>query len=164
MYMNVKQINISGLLLVVVALSVGFYVQYGLGLQPCPLCVIQRICMSIVGFLFLASTIQYQNKTWSSRYLMVGLFIVSIGLLAVGRQLYLQSLPQTDGTLCLPAMSFFWQTGAYFKAMKSLFVGTAECGAVIWKFMGLSLAAWSAIFLSGLFAMIVAALVKLRGE
>lgn len=155
MFMTSRHINITGLFLIMIALGFGYYLQYGLGLNPCILCVIQRICMMLVGGLLLAATVHYKNTIWSKRYLISGLVVLVVGLFAVGRQLYLQSLPVDESALCLPGMSFFWKTGAYYKAFKSLFMGSAECGKVDWSFLGVSLAGWSGLFLLGLFGLLM---------
>lgn len=145
--MNARQVNLIAFLIVCAALSVGYYVQYGLGFEPCVLCLTQRASLLALCALFFLAFLQNPGRFVRKIYLFIGLFFSFVGILAAGRQYYLEHLPPSDDAVCLPTFSFFWQMGHYYDALKIYMTGGQECGKVVWSFAGLSLAAWSGLFL-----------------
>jgi disulfide bond formation protein DsbB len=131
-------------------LFASFYFQYAQGMQPCPLCLMQRLCV----FLLLASmgiALGTQKKAhWFSFF---QLLIAGAGLFFASRQLWLQSLPPESAPACMPGLDvliqyFPWQTVA-----RALLWGTGDCAESTWSMLGLSMPAWSALyFLSMLLA------------
>lgn len=153
--MNTRQINFVAFLIVSVALSVGYYIQYGLGFEPCLLCLTQRASLLALAAVFFLAFIHSPGLLLHKIYISVGLFFSLVGLLAAARQLYLEHLPASDEAVCLPNFSFFWQMGHYYDALKMFMTGGQECGKVVWTFAGLSLAAWSGLFLVGIFVFLL---------
>lgn len=152
--LSTRQFNILGLLAVFFALCASFIMEH-FGYEPCILCLVQRYCLILLAVLFLAAIIQYRSVIWRRFYWASSLIVTSVGLLSVARQLYLQNLPAAaESVQCLPGVRFFWNMGNYSQAIKVLFVGSPECGKVE-TFMGLSLAAWSGLFLFGVLVFLV---------
>jgi|SRR5690554_1415704 len=131
-------------------LSFGYYLQFVEGLEPCPLCMTQRICFYMVAIFALLSLLGTRSLLWQR--ISNGLLTLSAvtGLLVAGRQLWLQSLPADQVPACGPSFEFIIQTFPLSEALAIMFKGTGDCAAVDWTFLGLSIAAWSFICFSGL--------------
>lgn len=153
--MNIRQVNLIAFLAVLGALSLGYYIQYGLGFEPCVLCLTQRASMLALGGLFFLAFLHNPRRLVRKIYVVLGLLFSVIGILAAARQFYLEHLPPTDEAVCLPNFSFFWQMGHYYDAVKIFMTGGQECGKVMWTFAGLSLAAWSGLFLVVVFIFLI---------
>ncbi len=118
------------------------YLQYVNGLEPCPLCLMQRLCVFLLLLLLSVSL-----KLNYSRSLCGGQFVIAAaGLFFSLRHLWLQSLPSTAAPACMPGLDvlihyFPWQTVA-----QSLLWGTGDCAESSWNFLGITLPGWSALY------------------
>ena len=86
-------LNTAAFLLCAGLLSFGYYLQFHEGLDPCPLCIFQRIAFMATGLLFLAAAIQAPGRTGSRIY---AVLISLAGLTGAGiavRHVWLQHLP-----------------------------------------------------------------------
>ena len=97
--------------------------------------------------MFLLSAIHNTGPRGRQGYL-IGIFIfVALGLSSSIRQIWLTMQPPTQHSMCLP-VTFLIQQGAFVDLAKLLFTGGSECGEVKWRFLTLSMPAWSAILFS----------------
>lgn len=130
-------------LISVFVLFFSLYSQYVLGLQPCPLCLMQRICVFILlGLMgFTLGTLK------RARILsLLQCFFACAGLFFALRQLWLQSLPAGTAPACMPGLDiliryFPWQDVAH-----ALLWGSGDCAESTWNFLGISMAGWSAVY------------------
>lgn len=124
----------------------GFAVEYFSDIRPCLLCWMQRFMFMGTGaFAFIAFL--HAPKRWGVWiYGVFGLLFTSAGIGFAARQLYLQSLPPGTAMTCLPGIKYLFKTMPFTDAINILVKGTAECGIVNWTFLGLSMAAWAAIW------------------
>lgn len=140
-------------LLTVFVLFFSLYAQYVVGLEPCPLCLMQRLCVFIL-MAIMGLTLATLKKARIISLCQV--FVAGAGLFFALRQLWLQSLPPGAAPACMPGLDiliryFPWQDVAH-----ALLWGTGDCAEATWSFFGLSMAAWSALYfllmsVSGLF-------------
>ena len=71
-------------------LATAFYMEYQLGLEPCPMCIVQRIAVALSGAVALIGIL---HNNFGKLYLsLTGFFSLAGGASAI-RHLYLQSLP-----------------------------------------------------------------------
>ncbi|MGH8276767.1 MAG: disulfide bond formation protein B, partial [Steroidobacteraceae bacterium] len=73
--MSRRLLNVLGFGVCVALLAYALYAQYGLGLDPCPLCIFQRIGIALLGLAFLAASLH--NPANHGRYV----YALLIGLL-----------------------------------------------------------------------------------
>lgn len=139
-------------------LGTSFYLQYMRGLQPCPLCLMQRFCLIL---LLLSCVIGVCSSTLRlSRVITVFQILFSIaGLFFAGRQLWLQSLPVGQAPACIPDFNVLIRYFPWKDILHALLWGAGDCAEVTWKLLGLSIAAWSALYF--LFILIVSTIVLL---
>jgi disulfide bond formation protein DsbB len=74
------------------------------------------------------------------------------GLGVAGRQLWLQSLPPDQVPACGPSVDYMLEVLPWLDVLKTALKGTGDCAEVVWRFLGLSIPGWTAIF----FALLVA--------
>ncbi len=116
-----------------------------LALNPCPLCILQRIALMWV-FGWSAIAIWHSPSRFGVRvYSSLIFWGASLGLLAAIRQVYLQHLPPDQVPACGPSFLYLIQVAPTSKLLSSIFQGSGECAAVDGRLIGLSLAEWSLI-------------------
>ena len=140
------------LLLTFFVLILSFYFEYALGMQPCPLCLMQRLCAFL---LFLASVFSlFMSNTCRLWLLTITQIIFSSGgLFFAGRQIWLQSMPVDHTTMCMPAMSLVMKYFSWNAVFKILFWGSSDCSEKIGHWFGLSMPMWAALFFLLIFSL-----------
>lgn len=126
--------------------------QYALGLDPCPLCIMQRYTVLLLALCFSIWLWQAHRRrmVWQNAWAALAVLLTACGLYFSLRQLWLQSLPPELVPACMPSLSVMldflpWQTIA-----KTLIFGAGDCAEQGFLIAGLSLAAWSSIYFVGL--------------
>jgi len=143
---------------------IGFalYLQHSLGLEPCPMCILQRYAFIAVGVIALAAAIQ--NPALLGRRIYSALLCVMAatgGGVAI-RHVYLEHYPPKIFD-CGADVGFMLESFPLTQVLPMIFRGTGDCTKVPWRFLGLSIAEWSLIcFALLIVAAIVAAVVKRR--
>ena len=143
---------------------IGFalYLQHALGLEPCPMCILQRYAFIVVGVIALAAAID--NPALLGRRIYSGLLVVMAatgGGIAI-RHVYLEHYPPKIFD-CGADVGFMLESFPLTQALPMIFRGTGDCTKVAWRFLGLSIAEWSLICFAALIvAAIVAAAIKTR--
>lgn len=141
--MSYRQGALLGALACALLLGFGYYLQYVRGLEPCPLCLVQRGFFYLVMAAFLAAAAH--GRAPFVYLSMVALFALG-GAAAAGRQLWLQSLPPDKVPQCGPDLYFMLENFPLSRTLEKLFYGTGECAVVDWTFLGLSIAGWSFVW------------------
>jgi protein dithiol:quinone oxidoreductase len=140
---------------------IGFalYLQHVQGLEPCPLCILQRVAFIAAGALALVGVVSWRAAR--SRWLPALLALpVLAGLSAAGRHVWLERFPP-QSTSCSPAdLNYILETVPLAEILPKIFRGSGDCGTVLWRFLGLSIAEWSLLWLLAL--LVVAVLLQLR--
>jgi disulfide bond formation protein DsbB len=124
-------------------LGYGYWLQYHDGLQPCPLCYIQRGFFYLVGGIFLLAAIHAPRNVLSRIYPAFGLLFALGGAATAGRQVWLQSLPADKVPACGPDLFFMIENLPFARTFEKVFYGSGECAAVDWTFLRLSIAGWA---------------------
>jgi len=144
---NLSFQKLQGLLLIatIFVISVGFYLQYQVGLHPCSLCIMQRGCIIFFGVCCLAALF-ITSGSLQRRLVITEIFFIITGLFFATRQVWLQSLPINEAPACLPALDVLINYFPWHEVLLALIWGAGSCAEITWKFMGLSIAAWSVIY------------------
>ncbi|HHF7366986.1 TPA: disulfide bond formation protein B [Legionella bozemanae] len=138
-----RKIQTFNAMLTLFVLFASFYFQYVVGLTPCPLCIMQRVCV----FLLLAVMgLSFRTLKRARIISLLQIIIACAGLYFALRQLWLQSLPAGEAPACMPGLDiliryFPWQT-----VLKTLFWGTGDCAEVSWQMLGISMPGWCALY------------------
>ena len=133
-------------------LGTAYYMEYALGLEPCPMCIIQRIAVALAG---LAAFIGLIHNQYPKVYFGLTAFFSAGGAASATRHLYLQSLPADQVPTCGPDLAYLIDKSYFADALTMLFIGDGNCAEVMWSLLGISIPGWvliccSLIFLTSL--------------
>ena len=131
-------------------MAYALYAQHVLGLEPCPLCIFQRIAVIALGVLFLAAALQ--GPAVSGRRVYAALLSVAAlaGAGVAGRHLWLQSLPPDKVPACGPGLDYILDAFPMREALQMVLSGSGECAKVTWSLLGLSMPGWVLVSVLGL--------------
>jgi protein dithiol:quinone oxidoreductase len=131
-------------------LAFGLYLQHAEGLEPCPLCVFQRLCFIAVAVIALVASI-HGPSGWLRRVYAADIALVSVvGAGIAGRQVWLQHLPADRVPECGPGLEFMLDTSPLLDVIATVLKGSGDCAVVDWTFLGFSIAEWSLACFVGL--------------
>lgn len=148
-----RLLNAAGLLACTGMMGFALYAQHGLGLEPCPLCILQRVAVIVLGGLFLAALLHGPGRRGAAVYGVLMLVAAGAGMVVAGRQVWLQNLPAQDVPACGPGFDYLMDVFPLTDALAMIFEGSGECAEVSWQLLGLSMAGWVLVVLAllGLF-------------
>jgi disulfide bond formation protein DsbB len=144
--MSRRLINVLGFAVCAGLMAYALYAQYGLGLEPCPLCIFQRIGVVLLGLTFLAAALHHPRGGGRYAY---GILTVLFALLTVAiaaRQLYIQSLPPGTLPSCGAPLAMLLRFAPVTEVIRKVLAGSGECGEVNWRFLGLAMPGWVLIW------------------
>jgi disulfide bond formation protein DsbB len=147
---NKRLLNLAGFLVCAGMMGFALYAQYGLMLEPCPLCVFQRIATILLGLVFLIAALHNPGKLGSRIYAVLIALAAGDGVAIASRHVYLQNLPADRVPACGPGFEYIMENFALFDALDLIFQGSGECAEVVWRLFGLSMPTWVIIGLGGL--------------
>ena len=122
-------------------LAFGFYLQHGLGFEPCPMCIVQRYAMVLIAVIAALASLQNRRlvRGASSALLLV---ISALGAFVAARQSWLQWYPP-EVVSCGRDLYGMIENFPLQRVIPMLFKGSGDCSAVDWTFLGGSIANWS---------------------
>jgi len=146
--------------LLILLLSAGltaasFYFDYVMQLEPCPLCILQRLAVIMITIVAL-TLFTHNPRGWGKRIYVGLLCLVSAsGLLFAIRQVWLQNLPAEALTkmACAPGIDYMLAHMPLSEIIQTLLTAHGECGEVNWVFLNLSMAGWMVLWFSVLFCL-----------
>ncbi|AYO56055.1 disulfide bond formation protein B [Acinetobacter wuhouensis] len=142
---------VSGFLFLasVIGMSFALFLEHVQGLDPCPLCVFQRIGLIGLGFISLIAFL-YNPKTnvFKRIYSFLGLVTISWSAGVAARHVWLQHLPKDQVPSCGPGLDYWVDTLPLKSVFENVLKGSGECAMVDWTFLGQSLPTWSLLFFS----------------
>ncbi len=131
-------------------MAYALFLQYVQGLEPCPLCVFQRVAVIALGVVFLAAGVHAPAGAFARVYGGLGLVAAVGGAVVAGRHAWLQQLPADQVPACGPGLDYMLEVFPLTEALALVFQGSGECAEVQWSFLGLSMPAWVLIWCVGL--------------
>lgn len=158
MGLNRRLLNVAGFAACAALLAYALYSQFYLHLEPCPLCIFQRIGVALLGVLFLAAAL-HDPRSRGGRYaygVLIGWAALATAAVAV-RHLYVQSLPPGSLPSCGAPLSVLLKFTPVWQLIRKVLTGSGECGVVNWSFLGLAMPAWVLIWAIGIGALGVTA-------
>ena len=133
-------------------IALAIYLQEELGLEPCPMCILQRYAFVAIGAVALAAAIHGPRGIALKTYaLLVTLLSIAGGGVAI-RHSYLQHFPPKIEA-CGTDLEFLVNTFPISQALPKIFAGTGSCSKVDWTLLGLSIPEWAIVW----FAIFIAA-------
>lgn len=121
-------------------LTGALYFEFVLGLDPCPLCMMQRIWFLLTAVVAYVSLLH--NPKWGI-YPLIGILCAAIGAYFASRQLWLQSLPEDQVPSCGPDLQYMLDVLPMSDVLTAMTQGTGDCAKTAWSFIGITLPGWA---------------------
>lgn len=153
----------GGFALCAALLATALYFQHVMGLEPCPLCIFQRMFVIALGVVMLVAAIHDPGLLWRRVYGGAVLVLALFGVAVAGRHVWLQHLPPDRVPECGPGLEYMLQSFPFTQALEMVFRGSGECAEVQWTFVGLSIPEWTLVIFAGIAAAAVFLLLSRRG-
>lgn len=129
-------------------LAFGMYLQHVVGLNPCPMCIVQRYALILVAICAaLTGASSRKGMHISGGVLMVLLSLA--GAYVAANQSWLQWYPP-EVVSCGRDLYGMIETFPLQRAIPMIFRGGGDCTKVDWTFLGASIANWSFLCFSGI--------------
>ncbi|MHA7601067.1 disulfide bond formation protein B [Alicycliphilus sp. T452] len=146
----------------VAMLAFGMYLQHVVGLEPCPMCIVQRY--ALIGIAVSAGLASLRNqKSWWMGWGALALVMAGFGAFTAARQSWLQWYPPEMATC---GRDFYGMIENYSisRAVPMIFRGSGDCTAVDWTFLGGSIANWSFVWFTVLAVLLLVLLLRRGGS
>lgn len=140
------------------AFSGALYMQYVDGLEPCPLCIFQRLALIAVMLVLLVATVHGPSGIGVRVYALLTAVTTLVGAAIAIRHLWLQSLPADQVPACGPSLDYMVDVFPLHEVLTTVLSGSGECADVSWRFLGLTIPGWSLVVFGGV---LVVALIQL---
>ncbi|MGH8369772.1 MAG: disulfide bond formation protein B [Gammaproteobacteria bacterium] len=141
-----RWLNLAGFLICASLLSYAYYSQFHDHLEPCPLCIFQRVGVIVVGVLFLIAALHNPRALGARIYGATQLLAAAAGGAVSIRHIYIQHLPPDMAPPCGPGLAYLFKVLPLNKFIVKAFTGTADCSIVTWRFLGLTMPEWLLIW------------------
>jgi disulfide bond formation protein DsbB len=140
--MTARRGNLLGFLACVCLLAYAYYAQFVMHLEPCPLCIFQRIGIFVLAVIFLIATL-HEPAAFGRRVYALLLSLVALATIGVAlRHLYIQSLPPDAVPACGASLEFMLKVFSLSEVLVKVLTGSGECAKITWEFLGLAMPAW----------------------
>lgn len=138
-------------------MAYALYAEHVLGLEPCPLCIFQRVAVIALGVIFLIAA-AHNPGTAGARVYGVLLTIAALGgMLISGRHVWIQAQPEGSVPACGAALDYMMEIMPLSDVISKVLTGSGECSRIEWRFLGLSMPWWVlfSIVALGVWALVV---------
>jgi disulfide bond formation protein DsbB len=127
-------------------LASGLYLQHVVGLEPCPMCIVQRYALVLVALVAGLGSLGARRHILLSSAALV-LLTAGFGAFVAARQSWLQWYPPQIAS-CGRDFYGMIETFPLQRVIPMIFKGGGDCTKVDWTFLGLSIANWSFLVFS----------------
>ena len=130
----------------VLLLGYGYWLQFVEHLEPCPLCIFQRIAFMALASTGLIAVLHNPSSLGRRLYAVLGVLFSLGGSLVAARHVWLQSLPPDRVPECGPGLDYLIEVFSFTEMLGKVFTGSGECATIDWSFLYLSMPAWALIW------------------
>ena len=137
-----RWLNAAGVGIVIALMGYALFEEHVKGLEACPLCILQRMAMIGVGFVFAVAALHAPRGVGARVYAVLGALGALVGMSISGWHVRLQNLPPAEVPACGPGYDYIMSTFGWLDGLSMIFTASGECAEVNWTFLGLSMPAW----------------------
>lgn len=142
-----RLINLYIFLFCAAMMSIAYYMQYAMRLEPCPLCIMQRVFFVAAGLLALVA---FLHNPQARGRMIYGIGTAVLALAGSGfamRQIYLQHLPKDQVPACGPSLSYMLEEFPLSETLSIMFSGDGNCAEIAWvdPVIGLGIPEWAIV-------------------
>jgi protein dithiol:quinone oxidoreductase len=125
------------------ALFIALALEVFFELEPCPLCVLQRIVL--IAIFFVSVVMVFSEALPKGRFFLntVTLFLIILGGFIAVRHIWLQSLPPEQVPACGPDLQYLLKMFSTYDILRLMLKGSGECAKITFRFLHLTLPMWT---------------------
>ena len=131
-------------------LGFALYNQYVDYLDPCPLCIFQRVVFFWMGVFALLAALHNPGRLGRRIYTWIVVLGAATGAAIAGRHIWLQNLPAGDVPECGPGLNYMLENFPLMEVLSTVLHGSGSCAEVKWTFLGMSMPMWTLAWYVGL--------------
>ncbi len=144
--LGVRHWALAGLAFSVLMMAVALGLEHLGGLEPCPLCIFQRVAVLTAAAVFLVAAIHNPGgRLGAAVYAGLSLAAVASGAGVASRHLWLQSLPADEVPVCGPGLDYMIDILPLREVVEMVLSGSGECAEIDFLLLGISLPGWTLI-------------------
>lgn len=162
----IKRGHLVGFISTAFLMSAALYFENYMFLDPCMLCILQRVATTLTGVFFLSSYISFSRSTRIYKISLVLLLLsISFGLYLTTKHVYIQGLPPELVPVCGPGLAYLSNVLPLWELITVMLQGDGNCAEVSWSFFGRTMPWWLRVWFVG-FAVgwVLAVINLLKGE
>lgn len=139
-----RQCCLAGFVLCAAVIGFALFSQFQWGLNPCPLCIFQRLAFAASGMVLLVAGVHAPGgRLGRGVYAALAFLPTSVGLGIATRHVWLTHLPADQVPACGPPLDFMIDALPLQNVIRQVLSGSGECAKVDWSLLGLSMPTWS---------------------
>ena len=156
--MSIRWWLLGGFLVCAALMAAALYFQYAMYMDPCPLCIFQRVAVIAVGIVCLLGFVHDPAGAGRTVYGVLVVMFSLVGAALAGRQVWLQHLPPDKVPECGPGLDYMMEVLPLLDVVRKVLSGSGECAEVNWVFLGLTIPGWTSLFFAAfaVFGVVVA--------
>jgi disulfide bond formation protein DsbB len=143
-------------------LGFGLYLQHVVGLEPCPMCIVQRYAMTVIGLLAVVA-LMIRHSRVQQLLVLLTVLMAGFGAFVAARQSWLQWYPPN---IVSCGRDFYGMIESFplQRAIPLIFRGSGDCTKVDWTFLGGSIANWTFVVFVAMGLWLVAVIWRKLGQ
>lgn len=130
--------------------GLALFIQQKYSLDPCPLCISQRIAFMVLGGLFLLAALQNPKGRWRVVHGFLQVVATFVGAGIAARHIWIQAHPEEVMEECGAGFDFMVENFPASQTLQLIFNGSGECAAIDWTLFGLTIPHLSLIAFIGM--------------
>ncbi len=134
---NPRLLNLLIFLATALIIGAALYMEHVMLLEPCGLCITQRVFVVAAGLVCLAAAIHNPGQSGRRNYGMLAAAMCVAGAYFAIRQIWLTYLPEDQVPACGPGFSYMLDNFPLMDTLSFLLVGDGNCAEVSWRFLGI---------------------------
>jgi disulfide bond formation protein DsbB len=138
-----RALNAAGAAACAGLLGYALYAEKVLGLEPCPLCMFQRVGVVLLGVVFLIAALHHPRGRWGARSYAVLITLAAAVPAGVAlRHLYIQNAPPGSVPACGATLDYMLDVFPLLEVVRQVLTGGGECAKIDWSLLGISMPGW----------------------
>ena len=147
-----RVLNLAGFVACAALIAYALYSEHVLMYVPCPLCILQRIAVIVLGIAFLAAALHDPGPRGRRVYVVLLAVPGFFGIGVAAWHVWKQQQPPDPMASCGAGLEYMLETLPFRRVVELVFTGPGDCASVDWTFLGLSMPAWVLIAVATLTA------------
>lgn len=131
-------------------MTVALYMEHVMHLEPCPLCILQRVMVIATAIVALIAAVHGPQEFGIKIYAALMVLTSFTGGAISSRQLWLQNLPKDEVPACGASLDYLLDVFPLAEVLSMVLTGDGTCAEIAWQFLGISIPGWTLVGFVGL--------------